>query len=1059
MSKKVAQIQEQINNNALDTDSLSQQQLQALDNGFKTGVLTGYDSVNDLIRFRQRGKAELASKIETAEETVPGVNLPVLGEVLTTRGSYETFADATGAFAMYAVDRQKLIDAFVQSGGKQTFAPNYRAGFSPTVAKLSKFLENAPLVKRFGLPGRLFARTVGVLENAANKTIDASRLGLTQVAKTELKSVAAGALGGAGGSVAFDVVNNFDKDFAAQATYDLADLSEKEIDQQDPLTRTMIHAIDAFRNSLLWAGGTSALVQSASILAKAFAKGLTGTGKNSNAKEIGESALKYGVDLNIGQVAKRGAGLAGGQSKDFFETIGIYPGVAKQARKDRIESEKRLTSGMFKFAENLSPIHTSRILGYQAMDVLNNNYRQFQNMIDEGFKTLKNEALEFGNPNMIPVDNIRAAAKNLEDDMNLYNLDELKIDEIESLRKGQFKMKPVNALLLKFADQGVFSDKSFIKPTEYMFLKEELNRAIKESPNSKSIIRAATEMRAAMDKDFASVGDSSMIHRILNDSPDFQGLNRQQFNEAKEKLNMFGENLRAQFHSFSALTDPFNSMTAKELQKFGDYLFTAKSLLGIPGTAKGKDFYPSRMFDKTITSIIKNGAPEAIDELSFLVGATDKGLAQKTGRAFMDRLGSRFLYDAFYSAFQTRPQDAGLIEENIIKQLQDQGMVRTVFKDEILQRTGTEDLLSQRTIKGAKSIDANVGVIKGDFIEKQIDPAVLGDFKGVDSIRQNLGFIDQNGNVDSLGKERLSKVFGGGKRGKEVVDNIDNFLDVIDQYYSQNIGDSSRYANRRIQLTGITLGAGAVAGFMGAPMVGMGVAGLVLMPMLLRGFGSLLSNPKYAKALLDLYTPEERIAKLGKGGLQDFPFVSMTQPFGKYLSPNKRRSLGILLPSFADEDDEVKIDVDKITAEQLMDYLNSKKTKIPDTTFRTKYLPEANLKRMFPDVYLYQNASVEDKAKYDELLKGTNIASAKNVEIQNADEIDQMNFENARANEMQTQMQEQNQTASQVKQNQTQPSMQTAMFDPNTNRQGVYKALFPDDDIGELLATRGIQRG
>ena len=46
-----------------------------------------------------------------------------------------------------------------------------------------------------------------------------------------------------------------------------------------------------------------------------------------------------------------------------------------------------------------------------------------------------------------------------------------------------------------------------------------------------------------------------------------------------------------------------------------------------------------------------------------------------------------------------------------------------------------------------------------------------------------------------------------------------------------------------------------------------------------------------------------------------------------------------------------------------------------------------------------------------------------------------------------------------IKQNQTQPSMQTAMFDPNTNRQGVYKALFPDEDIGELLATRGIQRG
>ena len=121
---KIKEIQEQINNNALDTDTLNQEQLQALDKGFKSGVLTGFDGVNDLIKYRQRGKSELASKIETAEETVPGVNLPGLGEVLTTRGSYETLADVVGSFSMYAVDRQKLIDAFVQSGGKQTFAPN-----------------------------------------------------------------------------------------------------------------------------------------------------------------------------------------------------------------------------------------------------------------------------------------------------------------------------------------------------------------------------------------------------------------------------------------------------------------------------------------------------------------------------------------------------------------------------------------------------------------------------------------------------------------------------------------------------------------------------------------------------------------------------------------------------------------------------------------------------------------------------------------------------------------------------------------------------------------------
>ena len=70
-----------------------------------------------------------------------------------------------------------------------------------------------------------------------------------------------------------------------------------------------------------------------------------------------------------------------------------------------------------------------------------------------------------------------------------------------------------------------------------------------------------------------------------------------------------------------------------------------------------------------------------------------------------------------------------------------------------------------------------------------------------------------------------------------------------------------------------------------------------------------------------------------------------------------------------------------------------------------------------------------------------------------------MNFDNARANQMQEEMQQDDEQTTQVAQNQPKSSMQTAMFDPNTNRQGVYKALFPDDEIGELLATRGMQRG
>ena len=1053
----IESLQLKINRNELDPTTLTPEQAQAVDQAFKDGHLDGFRSLQDLQNYRDRGRQKLASEIETAEETVPGVDLPVVGRSFTERSGFETAGSAVGMFVPYVTDRPKLIQAFDPRVGQQ-FGPAYRQGFVKSTSNLANILEKVPVLKRFGLAGRVFGRTIAALKNAGSKVDDAARFGLTQATRTELKSIGGAALGAGAGSAVFDTINNFQDDVAAGIAYDLADISEKEASKLGGVQKTIFNSLDAMKSDLLYSGVGTALAPMVMGTAKYFAKGLTGTGTK-EAKDVAELAQKYGVDLNLGQAARSDT-LFGGLVKGFFTTLGIFPNVTNVAKRNRAVQEKKLQEKMFQFAEDLAPITTARIMGYQAMDVLNNNYRQFMHMIDNSFEALKNEAVAMGDPAIIPTTKIRQAASDYLNSIQIGNIKQLNLKDDKRFAKSFIENNPPVALFTKFAETGIFDDKFYITPNQLLELKKTLNQAVKDAPNNRQIISAATEMRLAMDKDLASVSDATIQKEVLEKSPDFKKkLDALPTKEAKEnfireqteELATFGKNLRNTFHMFSAVTAPFNGITAKGLQKYGDYLFTAKSELGIEG---GKQAMPSEMFDKTIAGILRNGSPEAVNELRFLVGQTDKGLAQKTGEKFMDRLASRFLYDSFFRSFAKQPDESVAQSLDLFNKLQEQGMVRTVFADEILERSGTEDLLSQRKIKGLETIEGDVERITKDKIGKTLDPEALGEFKGIDNLRQNLGLLNPDGSVNSTGRERLKSVFGGGAKGEQTLTNLEDFLTVIDEFYGQAIGDSNKFLMRRIALTGVAVGTSLAGGFFGG--VGVTVPGLILFPLLLRGFGGLFSNPKYSKALLDFYTPDERKAQLGKGSLKDFPDFSLTAPLGQYLSPRKRRQLSLLLNYFTDEDDQEKIDVNKISSQQLMDYLNKRKTFIPRTKLQYDDLSPEMLKRAFPEEFLYRNSSIEDKRKYDELRSGFLNARAETDAIKDVDAeqgfSDTVNFDQMVRAGAPT-----DQGPAPTPQAQARPqAVSPLQLSQAGQRQipGMYAKLFPNDLAGQLVAER-----
>ena len=160
---------------------------------------------------------------------------------------------------------------------------------------------------------------------------------------------------------------------------------------------------------------------------------------------------------------------------------------------------------------------------------------------------------------------------------------------------------------------------------------------------------------------------------------------------------------------------------------------------------------------------------------------------------------------------------------------------------------GTEDLLSQRRIKGLETIEGDVERITKDKIAKTPNPEALGEFKGVDNLRQNLGLLNPDGTVNSTGRERLKSVFGGGARGEQTLTNLEDFLTVIDEFYGQAIGDSNKFLMRRIALTGVAVGTSLAGGFFG----GVGVtAGLIFISITTARFWWFIFKPDIQKHFL-----------------------------------------------------------------------------------------------------------------------------------------------------------------------------------------------------------------
>ena len=115
----IKELQSAIDTRNIDTRKLSQEQLQALDTAFKTGELTGYEGVEDYQRLIDLGAASVAGQKEKRLkpfETATGVD----------RGDLVFAGAASGSMIPYFMNRDQIMDAFVQSNFKDRYGVDTR---------------------------------------------------------------------------------------------------------------------------------------------------------------------------------------------------------------------------------------------------------------------------------------------------------------------------------------------------------------------------------------------------------------------------------------------------------------------------------------------------------------------------------------------------------------------------------------------------------------------------------------------------------------------------------------------------------------------------------------------------------------------------------------------------------------------------------------------------------------------------------------------------------------------------------------------------------------------
>ena len=990
---KIQELQKALDKKQIDTSTLNNDQLNALDKAFKSGELTGYADVRELRMEQGIAAQTLATEKEkqlrpfkTATEGITPT-----GEGIE-RADFELIGDVTGSIVPYILDASKISDQMIRSGGAGVY------GLKTTTQNMGRWGGLVGKVARaigkrtpIGKIATLLPRTTATLQRVANfgrAAIQQLKYGLgkggrmhaapTQLLQTEAKSQLLG-MGGAGvGSSLYGMAEAV-TDIGGATQEDLASVSDNEIDKLPPVEREIIHASEAMKNAMIYNGLGFGLMPMLGATFRGVGHLLGLGGKQ--ARIFAEEAYRYGYDANISAAMDQNKNFFSKLMFNMMKTIGVFPLIGGPRKQQRRDLEIFNNNKFLQRLDAMAPLEEAEWLSINALSQMRRNFTDLHNTIGVKYNQV-NKMMDKIGPELrvVPTDNIRSVSARYMSQLKAqYPEMFAQTDLIKGTPLTEFDDPLVR--FLRTVEQwpgGGAAESHYLTMREYVGLHKILTNVLPSTKiqDPRGMVSA---FRAGFKKDMNTLASDGGVANILKRrqvKDQYEALLSTSGKPAadayvtglQKDLTNAGDELLQANKFFHDVVMPYAfTPTAKKIAKVDPQIFTNLGLLGISTGRATID--ANQLWAKTIKQIMSSDNAKAVTDLKWMLGYK----TNKAGKNIFDRFRAIWMENAWNTAFEikpTRKTTRSIID--MMQEAKDKGILDQRFVDDI-NNGFTQDAFI-KGINPEQGIAAKIGTRR--FKDLLAKPGEVAQFDP-DVFRKNLGFV---GDADEViaARGKFIELFGGGKEGKEALRHMDSLLDIMKREMEVPISDTAEFLKRRFTLSGfrgviggILPGATAVAGgAIAGGIFGSPLAGIAAFVLLARKSGKMLGDPQMLRRTFDLFTNLERLQN------------SVGQQ-----AAMKRWKLFAAWWNYVDDEfkDAPRVDPNKIAFEEIGRYLLEQPTTLLQPNFDKSGLILEMQNRAFFAEKMLESATPAVIASGSNFLRGSLKALDKNIEIDEAD--------------------------------------------------------------------------
>ena len=1032
-------LQKKLDDKTLNPNSLNDQQRMVIDALIKSGKLKG-PTMGELNEMRLGAAEEVASDKEFLQD-------PLKASTGYGQSTYELVGDIGGSIFPYVHNRKKIFKA-AKEGGLFGKGPGYFATQAVKVADR--------------LPGR-FKLFGGALKGLGKLVDPLSRAYRGPLLKTEVQSILGGTAGAGAGALAYDTLNEqAGIQIASALADDLSEIPEGEV-ERDQLTNAAV----AMKNAMMFNTGASLLSPfifgpMGKMVKKAF--GTVGPKQ----KELAEFARDKGLPLPMLTALKEGQGTFAGLGRNYFRFMGVFPLVGAIGKTAKSEAEiaggKRYLEDLQAYAPLLKVSAINSSIRKQAEKVFIEN----TDLYNSAYKTFDNLTVTSGNPRIIKLEKTQQAAREFLEE-NAEQFPEFG----EYLQKfGAAPIKDIEKLLTMQGDPiNVFMksmmqvQEGMITPKHFKGIMTMLNNAISGS-RYKTLKDNMFIMREAMETDFAKFGeDISNPTKFLQDEgikatydtiakTAGKPLADQFIEKNMASANLLKDQLLKANKIFSDVQGFYQlSPLVKSIRKFDRNAFTAKSLEGFQGAGTQ---YRDQLFKEIGREVFENDSVDALVQFKKLIGAEGSreigAKATQGGQDLFKAVTAKYAFNKYLRAFGSPSDSSAKSVWNFIDEDASINAGASYLSDTL--KVMTRDQKRNLQDFSIKEVKRNNGIFNTTELKFGGD-----DFAEFSADKFMASFGIKN-SFDEGGRRKIQYMLG--NKGAEEFYNFASYMKAIGE---TKLSDPSQFLARRL-----TLGGGIAGGlFFGAS----GFIASAALLLLSRRAGQILTDPVAIRAMNDALLPDETLKllrgeKIGTGTVKatflpgrDYytgrsvqtivdafkvnsilgKTKAVTESAMKLGLTRKRDALARLINYLADEDKDIpRVDPKTISETEIIEQLTNLPMSIPEPIFE-KNIPVKTQETLFANDFSGSSGSVEE----DNNLVGMIQRSLQNNAIVEQEEVE-------RDQEQMSSVMGDIELQNPVAQAPVQPD--TGKVDPQQ-----FAAVFPEDNLGQAIANRGVRRG